>query len=646
MKKILCNLLVMTMLAPSVVYADSSNASFKNVSSSLSKSTMSKIGGKTLNPCEISFVKLLNGKIPAEVRGNAALNLWDERFVARYVIEEIQALPTKQAKLSFLHDLSKLIHKEQIYVDNMASVVNEMLAKKMISYDDVKTLFLNKKINNTSFSYSKKRRELSGKIDMDESKKWFVEDLIKKSNLSKNLRKEYSNILMQSNRTIEELELAIKNGMKLRNDYKSMEQFRLYMEFLDPAKANKAAKGLKNIEKIYNFNYKHSWYTVDTVLPTHKEFLAQKSRLKKFEAKRIAEVEMNYKMQSKEAIEILDDIVQREKRGIKVSRAEKRAAKQKIKDMDLPKHKMKDAARQAKGERGIFRKLMNGCSSGSSKRLASAAKKFKNFKLALSIGGTPLFYWMKNKDKLGEDDQWFEKLGYEMAVGLAFTFMGNKIVTNTNTSFLKKYLTGYAIYGGMDGVAALGYDALFGKNSYIRYFQQIYSGKDLQPSEVEKEFEKLKQSPTFEKDVKELFAYLEEMSQKNNTKNFLDKYFSLSTYSSGDDPNKITQEDLETAEGEEMMMELLAERMYMQNMGEWPIFQTGNKGADRWSFYRLRNIVWDMEGLALNLAIFQIMCREPLGKVGSWALILGLVLGDKFYSGDITYGMRREAINQ
>ena len=119
----------------------------------------------------------------------------------------------------------------------------------------------------------------------------------------------------------------------------------------------------------------------------------------------------------------------------------------------------------------------------------------------------------------------------------------------------------------------------------------------------------------------------------------------IGAYSSLDD-DRITQEDLETEEGREMMMELLAERMYLQNMGNWPVFQTGNTGLDRWSFYRMRNIVWDMKGLALNIAIFQIMCREPLGKVGSWGLILGLVLGDQFFSGDLTYGMRRDAINQ
>ena len=36
---------------------------------------------------------------------------------------------------------------------------------------------------------------------------------------------------------------------------------------------------------------------------------------------------------------------------------------------------------------------------------------------------------LKNKDKLGKDNEWFEKLGYEMGIGLVFTFVGNKIMT-------------------------------------------------------------------------------------------------------------------------------------------------------------------------------------------------------------------------
>ena len=82
---------------------------------------------------------------------------------------------------------------------------------------------------------------------------------------------------------------------------------------------------------------------------------------------------------SKEGIEILDEIVKKEKMGIKVTKAERRAAKKKIEELQLSKNKMKSVAKQAKGERNIFRKLMNGCSSGNSKRLRSAATKFKRF---------------------------------------------------------------------------------------------------------------------------------------------------------------------------------------------------------------------------------------------------------------------------
>lgn len=606
----------------------------------------SKLGGSTMNPCEIAFVKLLNGKIPAEARGNAALNLWDERFNAEHLVKDIEALPNKSDRTAFLNELTRLFYKDQIYVDNVASVANLMLKKKLIGLEDIKTLFLKKEFSDASFVFSKINKEVSGKLNVDEGKSYFVKNLVEKFELTKNLKKEYQNILIQSNRTTEELEFALKNGMTLRNDAKSLEQLKQYLEFLESSKPKAALNALKDVEKIYNYTYKPSFTTIDALNPTYKKFLAQKSRLQSFETKRVGEIEYQLKLQMDDDLaKEMNQIMNREKMGLTFDKNRKKELKELIDNQKLSKGLQKRALNQAKGERSIYRKLSNGCRSGDSKRLASAKNKFKKFKIALALGGTPLFYWMKNKDKMDKDPFWYERLGYEWGMGLMFTMIGNKIVTNSDTGFWRKYLEGYAKFSALDGVSSLGYDALFGKNSYIRYFQQIYKGKDLSPSEIEKEFEKLKESPTFEEDLKALMAYLEDKSKENNVKNFLDNNLNLGTYSSLES-DKITQEDLETEEGREMMMELLAERMYLQNMGNWPIFQTGNTGADRWSFYRMRNIVWDMKGLALNLAIFQIMCREPLGKVGSWGLILGIVLGDQFYSGDLTYGMRRDAINQ
>lgn len=621
----------------------------------LGRATHPKYKVKTKNPCEIAFVKLLNGKIPATATGNPAVNMWDERFLAENLLEDVLKVNDKAKRVEFLEDLIKLVHKDQIYVDNLSSVVNMMLKEGMLDFKDINRLFLQRSFNNASFFYSHTSKELSSKINIDPTKMAFIDDLINSSGLTKTLRKEYKNILMHSNRTAEELEFAIKNGMKLHNDMKHMEQFKKYMEFLDPAKPGKVKKGLKNIEKIYDFDFNHKWYTIEMLQGPDKQFLAQKSRLKSFEKKRYVELEADMKAQKKrpELYKELSDQLDNKRAGkpyskkrIKELRSEIEKVKKNVDDVTLTKSQKNRLARHANGEKSIYRKMLNGCNSGDSKRLESAKKKFVRFKLGVGLVAMPTFYTIKNYDKMDTDPYWFERMGYEWAIGLAFTVVGNKIVTNSSTSFFRKYLEGYAKFSVLDGVNAYGYDALFGKHSYIRYFQQIYKGKDLEPSEIEKEFEKLKNSPTFEEDFAALMAYVEEKSKENNTKNFLDKHFNLSTYSSLDDEFRITQEDLETAEAQEVIMELLAERMYLQNMGNWPIFQTGNTGADRWSFYRVRNIIWDMKGLAVNLAIFQIMCREPLGKIGSWGLILALYFGDTMFSGDLTYGMRRDAINQ
>lgn len=601
---------------------------------------------KSKNPCEIAFVKLLNGTIPATATGNPAINMWDERFLAENLLNDVLKVNDKAGRIAFLEDLVKLVHKDQIFTDNLSSVVNMMLREKMIHFKDVERLFLKRTFNNASFFYSHTSKKLASKINVDPSKLTFINDLINKSGLSKTLKKEYRNILLHSNRTTEELELAINNGMKLHNDIKKMEQFKKYMEFLDPAKPAKVKRGLKNIEKIYDFDFNHKWYTLEMLQSPDKQFLAQKSRLNLYEERRLKEIEFGLKSQQDPVLyKKWNNILQREKMGLNVDKKLKKNLRKQIDDIQLNKKTKKRATRHAKGEKSIYRRMLNGCNSGDSKRLEGAKKKFVKFKLAMSLAGTPFFYSLKNWDKRKTDPNWVERLGYEWAIGLAFTVVGNKIVTNGSTSFMRKYLEGYAKFSMLDGVNAYGYDALFGKHSYIRYFQQIYKGTDLEPSQIEKEFEELKKSETFEEDFAALTAYVEEKSKANNTKNFLDKHLNLNTYSSTDD-DRITQEDLETAEGKEVMMELLAERMYLQNMGNWPIFQTGNTGLDRWSFYRMRNIVWDMKGLALNLALFQIMCREPLGKVGSWGLILGLYLGNMMFSGDLTYGMRRDAINQ
>ena len=599
-----------------------------------------------LKPCELSFVKFIGGKLPAEMSGTNTLNLWSDAFDANKMVEKISQGSVAN-QLDLVSELVRYVEKDKTYAQNLGDLVTLLYEKKLISQTQIKKLFIQKEFQHARFFWSEKAKKLTSQIDISQEKIAIVDRIISNSELSKTFRKEYRDILLQSNRSAEDLAYALENGIVLHNSSKHLDQFRHYFEYLDQIREGRVRSGIKNLEKIYDFNYQHGLLTIDTVLPPHKQFLAQKSRINAYEKKRITNLMNEYKLREKDKItKELQEIEARIARGEEVLETERRQLQSKLDEIELPQSLRERALRQAAGEKEIYRRMLNGCNSGSSPRLAEAAKKFKRFKVALSLTTVPAFYLMKNWDKREEDPFFWEQLGYEVTTGLAFTFVANKLITNSNTSFLQKYIEGYVKFGAMDGVInGFGFDQLFGANAHIRYLQRLYR-PDVTDSQIEKELKILMESPTFEDDLKKLVSYLEEKSKERNLKNTIEQVFNTGAYNSLDGDLAITAKDLESEEAREVLMELLAERLYLQNMGEWPMFQSGNKGADRWLFYRGRNILFDIKAVAVNLAIFQIMCREPFGKVGSWAAIFSLVIADQMFSGNFTYGLRREAINQ
>ena len=489
-----------------------------------------------------------------------------------------------------------------------------------------------------------------------------IKNLFVGRNLPADVKKQYRKYLTESRLTQEQIEYLARQNPIFQTDDVSIRKFKEYMIYIDYIPEHKVIKALKKFNKaIYpdvsnvrlfgnDYNLRESMYMFpDFLLPPHVQFLKQSKKIANVERRKLSNIIQDLKQQqNKELMDELYDMIRQRQQGFPIDEVRYAEIKKLLDDTELPEHLMKRAREMARGQTNVFARLLNGCNSGGSARLQSAAKKFKRFKLALAIGGTPYFYLTKNWDKKEEDPFFWEKLGQEMAIGLFFTMVGNKIVTGTNKGFWGKYLEGYTKFAGLDFLNAGSYDALFGSNSYIRYFQQLYKGGEIPPSAVEQEFEKLKNSETFDQDMQALMDFMEEKSEVASTQNLLDKYFNLSTYSSLDDDFKITQEDLESEEAREVMMELLAEKIYLMNMGDWPVFQTGNKGMDRWSFYRARNVLFDMKGMAVNLLIFELMCRMPPGIKGipHWGMILGLTIGDWMLTGKFTYNIRREAINQ
>lgn len=600
-----------------------------------------------MGECAQSFIKLVDGELPQSITSNPKINMWSEEFDHSLMVKDIQGLKTYNEKIEYLESLSKFINNDEILNENLTSLVSKLYQDKTIAYKDIKSIFLGRELGKTTFSFSHRKGVLISMIDYDTEKKFLVDEILKRVNISKGMKKDYQTLFMKSKLTRDELGLMFESGFVFKKTKRDLDQLAEYLDFLAPMKAAKVKVGLKNVSKIYNYGYSFTLSPIEGYFQApHKHFLAQKRRIEKYRVSREIEIQRGLKLQQRNGLVAeIDEAAEKEANGIRMKISEKLRFKKNLDDMELPSSLKKRAAHQARHESIIYKKLLRGCNSGSSKRITSAKKKFSRFKFALMMSMTPTFYTLKNKDKMGEDEFFWEKLGHEMAMNVMFTYVSNKLFTNTNTGFWRKYLEGYVKFGALGYTEAATYDALFGKKSYIRHLQKLYK-KDVSESDLEIELEKLKNSPTFDEDMKGLMEYLEKMSKKKNTKNFIDKYFKLSAYSSLEDEFKITKEDLESEEAREVVMELLAERLYLENMGSWGLFQTGGKDTDRFTFYRARASFWDLKGIMLNLAIFEMMCREPFGKVGSWAVIISLIMGDNMLTGDLTYQYRRDAINQ
>lgn len=595
--------------------------------------------------CEANFVKFINGELPSDISKNPIGNMWDERFDAFKVAEELSKHPEIDIN-NYLEELTKLVHKDKVFNTNLSDLYSKLYQDKKISFKFLQKNLINRQFEHTQFFYSDAGRSVMSKVAIDPARASFVDEVLASTKLSQYYQDEYRNIFMTSNRTNDELKLAFDSGLKLNPNRKDLEQFKKFMEFIDGVKAPKAAKALKRVNDIFDYDRINKVLSYNPHQGQIEKFFAQEKRVANYTEKRLKELQRDLKLQQKsEILSEIDDAIAREARGEIVDPREKLRFGKKIDDYELPNsHKIR-ARNQAIHEGKIYRKLLNGCGGGDSQRLKAATKKFKRFKLFLTLGVSPGIFLWKNRDQIGKDPDIMYKFGYEVAMGLFFTVVGNKIFTKTNTSFWNKYLEGYWKFSIMSFMDGTGYEQLFGEKHMVRHLQKIFRG-DLPPTQIEEEFEKLRSSPTFEKDMQELLDFLEEKSKALSTRNVLDRYFHLSAYSSLDDELRITQEDLESEEAREMVMELMAERIYLQNMGTVPFFQTGKKGYDRFLFYRTRNILWDMKGIMLNLAIFELMCRQPFGKIGSWGAIIAMVLGDNILDNNFTLKLRREMINQ
>ena len=558
--------------------------------------------------CSLHFLKLVKADLSSSMTKNPFVNLWDERFNSEFIVKDLRMME-ESSRVELLSQLSQFVYKDEVFNQNMVLLLNQVHQEKLVKLRDLKSLFISKPYQYTSFYYSNWNQLFTSKIDISSERTTLVSDYFKNVELPQEIKNEYKKIITYSNLDDSEVKLLVKNAPVFHNDKEQLEIFRDYLDYLGALKPYKRAQGLREISKIY------SKLSLDKIPFTsvHGGFKRQREKLAKFEKRRIKELSND--------IKILN-----ENKKMSVSSQYK-------------------ILNQAKHETTIFKRLLNSCSSGNSKHIEETSLKFSRFKYSLALGANPAFYLYTNWDKKNTDQYFWEKFGYEVFMGFFYTFVGNKIITNTNSSFWGKYFTGMVQFNALLAAEAYSYEILFGKDSMIRFFQKIYKG-EVPETELEKQYKELINDPEFKAKVSELLKMMKEQEKVMNTKKYLDKYLDLSASSKLEDSTKITGEDLQTEESKEFLMELLAERIYLENMGNMPLFQTGRTDLDRYFYYSVRDIPWNLKGLIVNLAIYDLICKEPFGKVGSWLTVMSIVVADRYFDGSIGYQLRREAINQ
>lgn len=276
--------------------------------------------------------------------------------------------------------------------------------------------------------------------------------------------------------------------------------------------------------------------------------------------------------------------------------------------------------------------------------LKEAAALYGKYSISLGVGMTFVNYSKANMDLLGDNPPDFAKrLGFELIATYIMSKIGAKISSNPSSSYLRKYVQSNAVSFAGNVVEA----------SVYQYFM---GGSE---QEAKERIEQIAKSPTYEQDIRELEAYLE---NRNDLQEFVDKYDDKvkrsinAIYSAfqGEEPtdrsdftledlNKLDQAALSNPEVQERLMDLVADDIYDQELDG---MTTGSSGADRLLYNTGYNAVSNTINVGLSVAIFQAVCSNLDNTGKALAIFAGANIARSKIFGDIYYEGRKQTIGQ
>jgi hypothetical protein len=541
-----------------------------------------------------NLFKSVGGLFSKKSRLEQKVHIFGKKFEATVAIEYVEQLPRYQRQ-EFFESLAKLSDVDEVFNQNASDLMSLSLKRNLISSSELDNVTKNVHGRTLYFFNSSKDKVLS-QVNIDPEKLSAINKMINGSQLNKLQKKKYYEILVQANFDLNELDELSKSLKKLPGTQDELILFDNYVSFVNQYNAKTRMKAIAVINQVF-----------DSEARTNSKYI------NKF----LSDVASNDKYELKQYNKLIKKY-QKENNGVLSEAIEKRARN------------------EAKAKRTLRERLKNGCKSKSPNRMSFNDKKliskrkanFTKFaaysSIPLSIGG---FVLATHEDK--KDGEWFGKLSYEVTLGIVYSLVGAKFASSTSSSFMGNFWQSYKVYSTVDIVAFASYAGLFGADEEV----------------VNQRIEELKQDPDFETSIKEISQFMENERIYEKIEKQLKEILQLSpdTEMSQEDIAQLSPEDLENPEVREIVTDLIVEQMYEEKSGEMIV--TGNNGVDRYSFYRLFDLLLVPKALALGIMTYRVMCMTPDARKGMAAAI-SMILFNKLVLAPLELRFRNHAIGQ
>lgn len=267
-----------------------------------------------------------------------------------------------------------------------------------------------------------------------------------------------------------------------------------------------------------------------------------------------------------------------------------------------------------------------------------AARLFMGANLAFSIGGTGVTYAYANWEQM-KNEGWVKRLGYEVFMAGVLSVIYGKIAKSHASTFTGKVVQGNTVGFVTQSIDAGVYSAFFSNDS----------------ERARAHIEQLRQSPTFEEDMRMLNKYLHErghiqkfvdtMGDEGN--NLLRQLTGRETLTdlTPDEIASIKPDALKDPEILERLMDNVEDYLYAEELGgnTW-----GNKFFDRLAF----DVEWNLmpygvpRSVLVGIISYQAICRNIDSPLKALVMFGAIQVANRAGSSVYYYQKKSEEINQ